>query len=358
MISLQGILSCYTSLNSLRDYFGTDLNDNKHLLLKDRVESWIDKGKETEVLFFNEQYVFYSNLLHYLKVKKDDIFLVSPYVSKNVLKILKDFQLKISVLDINPKTGLVEKEHVEKTIRFFNVNYHKIKGIIIKDIAGVSNIDSSWKSLWEEKEHLIIHDASESIGARADDKYVGSLAPITIFNLHGKSLLNVLDASMIVINEDFLPYRFFRKKGKIRYNKWLKDTKIGKLDNIRTIIGIEQLNHFPQMLLKQQLIGNYYRVALNNLKHITIRDIPNNSLPSFSNFIIFVDNKKKFISYMYNKKIHVNNIYEVGFFQQNKNLTGVEQFEKNKICIPVGWWLTDENKTYISEMIKNYDKIF
>ena len=50
--------------------------------------------------------------------------------------------------------------------------------------------------------------------------------------------------------------------------------------------------------------------------------------------------------------VQVDDLYEINF--ENDFLEGLKKFNKNKVCIPVGWWIQDEDKLKIVDLIKNF----
>ena len=52
-------------------------------------------------------------------------------------------------------------------------------------------------------------------------------------------------------------------------------------------------------------------------------------------------------------RVHERNDKHSCVQKYRDNLTNLEKLVKEMICIPVGWWVTDEQREYIVECIKD-----
>ena len=51
-----------------------------------------------------------------------------------------------------------------------------------------------------------------------------------------------------------------------------------------------------------------------------------------------------------------NDVYSVFDKYKDYSLKGLQEFESKLMNIPVGWWLTREDRSYIVKTINNYEK--
>ena len=85
-----------------------------------------------------------------------------------------------------------------------------------------------------------------------------------------------------------------------------------------------------------------------------------NFTPSFWLFTVRVERRDDFIRYMKDNGIEVGQIHNrmdghdcVNKYKGiNHKLPGMDIMEKEMVCLPNGWWLTDEEINYITETIK------
>jgi dTDP-4-amino-4,6-dideoxygalactose transaminase len=55
-------------------------------------------------------------------------------------------------------------------------------------------------------------------------------------------------------------------------------------------------------------------------------------------------------------KVHSPNHRHTMFSNFRRHLPNTDKFEKTHLCIPVGWWLTDDDRQKIVEKIIKYAK--
>ena len=72
---------------------------------------------------------------------------------------------------------------------------------------------------------------------------------------------------------------------------------------------------------------------------------------------MLVEKRSDFCSMMASKGISVSRVHERNdkhtcFRKYKKDLPILESIIDKMICIPVGWWVTDENREYIIKCIK------
>jgi len=53
-------------------------------------------------------------------------------------------------------------------------------------------------------------------------------------------------------------------------------------------------------------------------------------------------------------EVHARNDKHTGFMYPNGELLGVDVFNSDQISIPVGWWITDDDRKYITDTINAY----
>jgi perosamine synthetase len=76
--------------------------------------------------------------------------------------------------------------------------------------------------------------------------------------------------------------------------------------------------------------------------------------------ILIPDKRNDFSQYLTEKgisvsQVHSRNDYHDVFKDFKQNLPGTDYFSSNQLSIPVGWWLTKEEKEYIVDVINNWN---
>jgi dTDP-4-amino-4,6-dideoxygalactose transaminase len=104
--------------------------------------------------------------------------------------------------------------------------------------------------------------------------------------------------------------------------------------------------------------AEYYEDELQEFDGIELTQMKNNRSSSYWLFTMLVDNRSEFTYMMGSKGISVSRVHERNdkhtcFAKFRKELPVLESVIEKMICIPVGWWVTQENREYIVECIKS-----
>jgi dTDP-4-amino-4,6-dideoxygalactose transaminase len=86
---------------------------------------------------------------------------------------------------------------------------------------------------------------------------------------------------------------------------------------------------------------------------------PENTISSSWIYSILVDDRVDFIDHMTNNdiqcdRVHVRNDEYSVFGGKREDLKNLKEFDSNLVNIPVGWWLSQENLNYITEIVNKY----
>lgn len=131
------------------------------------------------------------------------------------------------------------------------------------------------------------------------------------------------------------------------------------MNDINASIGLANINEAKKSVIKQK----------QNTQYI-IKNVKNNNLIlpvydeqcSFWLFSMHVLNNRKqeFIDYLKENEIssspvhYRNDLYDSTIQFKEKDLPGVTSFNDTQVCIPNGWWLTDEELNKIINTLNNF----
>jgi dTDP-4-amino-4,6-dideoxygalactose transaminase len=90
---------------------------------------------------------------------------------------------------------------------------------------------------------------------------------------------------------------------------------------------------------------------------ISYQAVPSPANPSFWIFTLLVDRRDDFVKYMDEHGVATNRVHERNdkhsFAREFRcQLPGVDEACKKMICIPVGWWVTTEDREHIINCIR------
>ena len=130
------------------------------------------------------------------------------------------------------------------------------------------------------------------------------------------------------------------------------------MNDVNAYIGRMNFSPVTEEILKVHMAnGNYYNKALKDIKDVELMDYSSNDKVPYWIYTIKVKNRDKFMKHMEKNKIIVSRVHErndkhsaVKNFETD--LPFLESFIDEMVCIPVGWWVSKEDREYIVSTIK------
>jgi dTDP-4-amino-4,6-dideoxygalactose transaminase len=129
------------------------------------------------------------------------------------------------------------------------------------------------------------------------------------------------------------------------------------MNDIAAAIGLSNLTLLDDTMIKHKSNGRYYDQALQNIPGVTLLTRHDDRESSHWIYTLRVENRDGFMKMMKEKGIEVSKVHE-----RNDKHTCMKEFRvalptldvvaDDMICIPVGWWVSDENSKYIIDCIK------
>lgn len=265
---------------------------------------------------------------------------------------------KVVWADVDVKTGLLDPESVRKKIT------EKTKAIMLVHYAGmVCNMDE-FNKISEEFNVPIIEDTAHALGSKYKGKMVGSNSRFTCYSFQAIKHLTTVDGGAI----SFLNDEDMDEAAKLRWFGLNK--KVSRLDNdikragfkygmnnVNATIGMVQLKHIKEVIGRHIKNGRYYDSALKNIPGVTLIPYYENTEPSYWLYTLKVENRDDFCRMLKDAGIEASQLHHRSdthsVFQQSKcELPALDQFYSEFVHIPCGWWVSDEDRERIVDLIK------
>jgi len=129
------------------------------------------------------------------------------------------------------------------------------------------------------------------------------------------------------------------------------------MNNVNATIGSVQLRHIEEIVGGHIANGKYYDEALKGISGVTMVPYYENTEPSYWLYTMKVDNRNEFCRMMESYGIsasplhHRSDTHSV-FAESKCELPGLDEFYKEFVHIPCGWWVSGEDRERIVEIIK------
>ena len=217
----------------------------------------------------------------------------------------------------------------------------------------------------------VIEDCAHAFGATYKGKKLGNHDNICIFSLQAIKHLTTGDGGLIILPNEKLYDRakllrwFGIDRDKRNYNR--KDFRLENdivewgykfhMNDINATIGLYNLPHIDELLSKNRYNNQYLHQNLKNIGDITLFENKDDRESACWLFTMKVKRKNDFIEKMKSygiatSQVHNRNDLNSCVSEYTCKLPNINELEKELICIPVGWWLTQSDLDYMIEKIK------
>lgn len=215
---------------------------------------------------------------------------------------------------------------------------------------------------------MIIDDAAHSFGSKLDGNPISSYDTITTFSLQAIKHITSVDGGFWIS-----PYKELNERA--RLTRWYGIDREGPradfrcesdipeygfkfhMNDICATVGLENLKHADHIIGTHQSNARFYNEQLKDVPGVTLLENDSRKQSAYWLYTMRVDNRDKFMQYMLDNGIVTSRVHErndkhscVAEFKAD--LPNVDLVTKDMICIPVGWWVTEQDRQYIVDTIK------
>ena len=269
---------------------------------------------------------------------------------------------KIVWADIDPNTGNIDPESVRKKI---NKNTAAIVGV---HWSGIPFEIDSILDVAKNYNVKVIEDAAHALGSKYKGKLIGNHGDYICFSFQAIKHLTTGDGGALITNvgdADLVrKLRWFGLDRKYKGSKWEQDIERSgykfHMNNINATIGLCQMPHIDNIVNSHINNGKFYDENITN-KNIKILTKSKNIVSASWIYSILVDDRESLKNHLLKHGIssdvvHVrNDKYSVFKEYASDDLPGCEEFCSKLLNIPVGWWITEDEREYIVSVLNKWD---
>ena len=133
------------------------------------------------------------------------------------------------------------------------------------------------------------------------------------------------------------------------------------MNDVCAAIGMENFKHMDELVGKHKSNAAYYDEHLQNVDGVTLLKREEGFESAFWIYSLLVDDRPSFYEYMKECNIMVSQVHERNdkhscMSEFETELPNLEKTIGHVVSIPVGWWVTEEQRQYIVDCIKNWKK--
>lgn len=276
--------------------------------------------------------------------------------------------LNIKWVDVDKKTLNMDLDDLRRKIT------SKTKCIIGVHWGGYPLDLDELKQIQTDTENMygfkppIIEDCAHAFGSKFNDNFIGTHGNICVFSFQAIKHFTTVDGGMIIFpNEDIYKrskllrwYGIDRESARVDFRCEQNITEYGfkfHMNDVNATVGIANLPFSHEIVQKHKSNANYYDKNLKDVNGITILERDSRMESAFWIYSLLVERKIDFMRHMKENGIMVSQVHERNdkhtcFSNFRSQLPSLDDIIPKLISIPVGWWVTDEDRQYIVETIK------
>jgi len=276
--------------------------------------------------------------------------------------------LKIKWVDIDPTTLNVDLDDLERKIT------PKTKVIMLVHWGGYPNDLDRLKEIQTNAlfrfgfKPAIIEDGAHSFGSKYKNKLIGTHGNLTMFSLQAIKHLTSVDGGLLLS-----PHNELHRRTKLM--RWYGIDRDGDrkdfrceadveewgfkfhMNDVCATVGLENLKHVDDIVRKHKSNASFYDNNLTDISGVKLLDRKEGHDSAFWIYSLLVENRDGFYRHMNECGVAVSQVHE-----RNDKHTCVRDYRTalpsldktigKIVSIPVGWWVSDENREYIVDCIK------
>jgi len=275
--------------------------------------------------------------------------------------------LKIKWVDVDPNTCNMDmldlaRKLTPKTKAIMLVHWGGYP-VDLDEVRRIANYHKLLHGFYPQ----VIEDCAHAWGAIYKGKLLGNHGNICVFSFQAIKHFTTGDGGIIVCPSDG-----WHRRSKLM--RWYGLDRSGNTDfrceqdidewgykfhmnDINATIGIHNFPHIEGLLKIHVDNGLYYDERLRDVDGVTTLECLTDRQSSYWIYTILVEDRDGFMRKMKNagiatSRVHDRNDKHPCFKESKTLLPNLDEVCKKMVCIPCGWWVTNENREYIFETIK------
>ena len=277
--------------------------------------------------------------------------------------------LNLKWVDIDPKTLNMDLDDLSRKITA------KTKVIFLVHWGGYPMDLDKLKSIQEKAyknfgfKPAIIEDCAHALGSTFNGKPLGTHGNICTYSLQAIKHCTSVDGGVLIV-----PHKELYRRAKLL--RWYgidresdrKDFRCEAdipewgfkfhMNDVNASIGKENLKEVQEnVIAKHKSNGKYYDEALKGVKGVTLLERDSRMDSAYWIYSLLVEDKDKFTEHMKNcgittSQVHERNDIHSCLSKYRTDLPNLDKIKNKLTAIPVGWWVSKEEREYIVECIK------
>lgn len=338
----------------------------------------VDKFEDSLATFIGNPYINTVNaatsaltmsvrMLRGDEYSSDDEVLTTPLTCTATNLPIMANNLRIRWVDVDPETCNIDTDDLMRKLS------PKTKMIMVVhwggypcDLDALVDVQERCQELYGFKPG-VIEDCAHAIGSTYKGKLLGNHGNLCCYSFQAIKHMTTGDGGMLVS-----PSHELHKKAQLLRWYGLDRTRSADfrceqniqhwgykfhMNDINATIGLHNLKLLPGVIQRHQENGSYFDRVLKDVSGITLLKNESDRQSSYWIYTLKVDDRDGFVKKMKESGIAVSRVHDRNdkhrcFSDFRCGLPNLDKLCETMICIPCGWWVTDEDREYMIDCIK------
>jgi len=293
-----------------------------------------------------------------LGIKKGDEVIVPDFTHPATGDCVYQVGADAVLADVDIKSYNITPETIEDAIT------KKTKCIIPVSWAG-NPVDPEIYKIGKECEIPILEDAACSVGAKINEKKVGSIADITTFSFHPRKIITTGEGGMATTNDPALAEKAHALKhfGQTKDGKFTYHGTNYKMSNITAAVGLGQMKKLPGILDDRIKKAERYADLLKDVKAVRAPAKKPGMTHVFQSYCIYIekdgarDRLRKDLAdrgietQIGTYALHLEPSYSGT--RKSGSLKNSELLFRHLLTLPLHYYLTVQDQEFVVDSIKD-----
>ena len=214
--------------------------------------------------------------------------ITTPFSFVATTHVLQWNNIKPVFVDIEPENFNIDPDKIRAAIT------KQTKAILPVHVFGNPCKNVQIEHISNEFNLKLIYDASHAFGVKLNDKSILSFGDLSVVSFHATKAFNTFEGGAIISRTEKLK----AKIDKLRNYGFVDESKIegfginGKMNEFSAALGLLQLKHFDEQIIKRKKIVEIYKNGLNEIEGIIFTHEMGGLRNSHSFLPILIDESK------------------------------------------------------------------
>ena len=268
-------------------------------------------------------------------------------------------------VDVDPNTGNIDPDKIEGAIT------ERTSAIMPVHVYGTPCDTEKIQRIADKYGLKVVYDAAHAFGVKQNGISILEAGDMSTLSFHATKTYNTIEGGALVCHSAEMKQKIDRLKnfGFVNEVTVVAPGINSKMDEVRSAIGLLNLQHVDEAIDKRHHVSDYYRLELHKVKGIRMLEERDDVRYNYSYFPIFINENEYGMSRdaLY-QKLKDNDILGRRYFYplistfnpynsyksaSPDNLPNATKLADQVLCLPMHHLLSDDDAERIVKLVKN-----